>query len=128
MSGERRAESGVFRFENLEIWQRAADLDLPLFELADRLDSLKFFRFAEQLRAAALSITNNIAEGSGSDSNAEFKHFLNIARRSLFECASMLLIFQRKQLITAESAQPLLQELDELSRMITAFMKRLRTD
>jgi len=49
----------VFRFENFEIWQRAADLDLPLFELADRLDRLKLFRFAEQLRAAALSITNN---------------------------------------------------------------------
>jgi hypothetical protein len=34
-SDDRGAESGVFRFENLEIWQRAADLDLPLFELAD---------------------------------------------------------------------------------------------
>jgi len=55
----REQETGVFRFENFEIWQRAADLDLPLFELADRLDRLKLFRFAEQLRAAALSITNN---------------------------------------------------------------------
>ena len=118
----------MFRFESLEIWQRAADLDLPLFELADQLDTLRLFRFAEQLRAAALSITNNIAEGSGSDSNPEFKHFLNIARRSLFECANMLLIFQRKGLITRENAQPMLQELDEVSRMITAFMKRLRED
>jgi len=118
----------MFRFENLEIWQRAADLNLPLFDLADQLDARRLFRFAEQLRAAALSITNNIAEGSGSDSDAEFKHFLNIARRSLFECANMLLIFQRKKLLTPEQAQPLLQELDEVSRMLTAFMKRLRHD
>jgi len=57
-----------FRFQDLEIWQRGAALSRPLFALADQLDERKRYRFAEQLRAATLSITNNIAEGSGSTS------------------------------------------------------------
>jgi four helix bundle protein len=55
-----------FRFQELEIWKRAAEFSSDLFRLADQLEKRRLFRFAEQLRAAALSITNNIAEGSGS--------------------------------------------------------------
>lgn len=117
--------SHSFRFEGLEVWQRSADVTLRLFVIADRLENEKKFRFAEQLRGASLSITNNIAEGSGSHSKAEFRQFLNIARRSLFECANMLLLFTRKALMTGESVQPILAELDEISRMITAFSRSL---
>lgn len=111
----------MFRFENLEIWKRAGDLAMPLFELADELEEKKRYRFAEQLRAAALSIPNNIAEGSGSTSDKDFAHFLNIARRSTFECASMLLIFARRGLIAPSQKDVLVQELDQLCRMITSL-------
>jgi four helix bundle protein len=73
-----------FRFQELEIWKRAAVFSLPLFQLADRLETRRLFRFAEQLRGATLSITNNIAEGSGSVSKIDFANFLNTARRSTF--------------------------------------------
>jgi four helix bundle protein len=96
-----------------------------LFSIADQLEERKRFRFAEQLRGAALSITNNIAEGSGSFSNAEFKQFLNYARRSAFECASMLLVYEREGSTNAETTRVLLKELDEISRMITAFARSL---
>ncbi|HSO74334.1 MAG TPA: four helix bundle protein [Blastocatellia bacterium] len=69
-----------FRFEDLEIWQRSRDLAVKLHKLADKLDQKKLFRYAEQLRAAGLSLTNNIAEGSGSTHSKEFMQFLNIAR------------------------------------------------
>ena len=114
-----------FRFENLEIWQRSADVADNLFDIADGLEEKKRYRFAEQLRGAALSVPNNIAEGSGSVSNREFKQFLNFARRSVFECANMLLLFERRDLVVSETTRPLLQELDEVSRMITAFSRSL---
>lgn len=66
---------GNFRFESLEIWQRACDVGSDLCEVASELEHKKLSRFAEQLRCAALSISNNIAEGSGSTSTAEFKNF-----------------------------------------------------
>ena len=115
-----------FRFQDLEIWKRAADLSLELFRYADALDKKKFYRFAEQLRAATLSITNNIAEGSGSASDLDFRNFLNISRRSVFEVANMLILFGRHSLLAPEETAPILSELGEQSRMILAFMRHLR--
>jgi len=80
-----------FRFQDFDIWRKGVELSGDLFKLADDLESRKLFRFAEQLRGATLSITNNIAEGSGSVSKADFAHFLNRSRRSVFEVANMLL-------------------------------------
>ncbi len=114
----------MFRFEELQIWQRAADLAVMLDELSEDLDVQRKYRFAEQLRAAALSISNNIAEGSGSNSTADFRKFLYIARKSLFECASMLLVFQRRNLIKSDTTS-ILNDLDTLSRMIVSFSAKL---
>ncbi|MFZ3137403.1 MAG: four helix bundle protein [Thermodesulfovibrionales bacterium] len=66
-----------------------------------------------------------IAEGSGSTSNKEFIQFLNIARRSTFENASMIMIFAKDKLIPENTKIELIQDLDELCRMITAFSRRL---
>ena len=74
-----------FRFENMEIWERAINIGRSLFSIANELEEKRLYRFAEQLRGAGLSMSNNIAEGSGSHSKKEFKQFLNIARRSTFE-------------------------------------------
>lgn len=111
----------MFRFENLEIWQDAIVLSDELFNIADEAESKKLFRFAEQLRGAAMSISNNIAEGSGSFSDKEFAYFLNIARRSLFECANILIIFYKRNFITEKEKLDLLERLDLLSRKITNF-------
>jgi four helix bundle protein len=116
----------MFRFENLEIWKEAINLSDELFNLANKAENEKLFRFAEQLRGAALSISNNIAEGSGSFSDKEFAYFLNVARRSLFECANILIIFYKRNLIHEKEKQNLLERLDLLSRKITNFRKSLK--
>lgn len=114
-----------FRFEDLEIWQQGRDLACQFHLLADRLDERRLYRYAEQLRAAGLSVPNNIAEGSGSAHAKEFGQFLNIARRSLFEDASMLLVFERQGLMHAAQIEPLLAACDQLSRKITLFSRTL---
>lgn len=48
-----------FRFENLEIWQRAVEVAGKLFKLAGILEEKKLFRFADQLRGSGLSMANN---------------------------------------------------------------------
>ena len=115
-----------FRFEKMEIWIRAADTSMPLFDLAESLDRRKYFRFAEQLRAAALSITNNIAEGAGSDSDDDFSNFLKFARRSVYEVANMLILFERKGYLQETEVRPLLSELQAQSKMILAFRRSLK--
>jgi|SRR4051794_37425846 four helix bundle protein len=114
-----------FRFEDLEIWQLATELAVKFHQLADKLDRRRFFRYAEQLRAAGLSVSNNISEGSASRHKAEFLQFLNIARRSLFEDASMLMVFEKLELIASDELNPLLSSCDILSRKITSFSRTL---
>ena len=115
-----------FRFQDFEIWKRAADLSMTLFKVADELDRRKLYRFGEQFRAATLSITNNIAEGSGSTSDVEFRNFLNMSRRSVFEVANMLILFTKRSIVSESTTAPLIQGLEEQSRMTLAFMRHLR--
>jgi hypothetical protein len=86
----------LFRFEHLEVWQRAADVVSPLGRVADHLTERHLYRYAEQLC------------GAGSNSKTDFRNFLNIAHRSAFECTNMLL-----------------DELDQICRMITSFSRSL---
>jgi len=55
-----------FRFQDLKIWQSAIEIADELFNIADDLERKKLYRFAEQLRGSGMSMSNNIAEGSGS--------------------------------------------------------------
>ena len=114
------------RFEDLEIWQMASDLAVKFHKVAEDLDQRHLFKYAEQLRGAGLSLSNNIAEGSGSNHKQEFIQFLNIARRSLFEDASMLLVFEKMALVEASKIDDLLADCDTLSRKITNFSRTLR--
>jgi four helix bundle protein len=125
----RAASSGNrphWRFEDLEIWQLARDLAVKFHRVAEELETRHLYRYAEQLRAAGLSLSNNIAEGSGSSHKQEFIQFLNIARRSLFEDASMLLVFERLGLIESHDLAELLTDCDVLSRKITNFSRSLK--
>ena len=115
-----------FRFQDLKIWQLAIEIADALFDIADELERKKLFRFAEQLRGSGMSMSNNIAEGSGSSSKKEFKNFLDIARRSTFENANILILLGRRNLITSNQMNENLNNLDKLCRQITNFMKSLK--
>lgn len=114
-----------FRFQDLKIWQLAIEIADELFDQADNLEKKKLYRFAEQLRGAGMSMSNNIAEGSGSSSKKEFNQFLNIARRSTFENANILILLKKRGLITEKGLEKLLDKLDHLCRQITNFQGSL---
>jgi four helix bundle protein len=115
-----------FRFEDLEIWQMAIEIADALFDIADDLDRKRLYKFAEQLRAAGMSMSNNIAEGSGSSSDREFHQFLNIAKRSTFENANILILLERRKLISSAVRDTLFERLDHLCRKTTNFQRALK--
>ena len=114
-----------FRFQDLKIWQLAIEIADELFDIADELEKKRLYRFAEQLRASGMSMSNNIAEGSGSSSKKEFKNFLNIARRSTFENANILIILERRKLLSTVDLEKNLDDLDKLCRQITNYRKSM---
>jgi four helix bundle protein len=114
-----------FRFQDLEIWKESIEIGDILFDISDSLEENKLFRFSEQLRGAGMSISNNIAEGSGSISKKEFSNFLNIARCSIFEKANIILLLNMSNLISRQVLESLLDRLDILSRKIMGFRKTI---
>jgi len=110
-----------FKFQGLEIWTEAVEMGDLLFDMADALEQKKLSRFAEQMRGAGMSISNNIAEGPGSSSTPEFRQFLNIARRSTFETANILVILKRRKLMDEGTLDNYLERLDKIYRKITDF-------
>jgi four helix bundle protein len=124
---EKGSEPGnMFRFQDLEIWKKAIEICDKLLDLADRLEEKRLYRIADQMRAAGLSISNNIAEGAGSLSGKEFVQFLNIARRSTFENANMAIVFERRGWISSAERDELLADLEHECRMITSFIRSLK--
>ena len=117
-----------FRFQSLEVWQLAITVGDQLCEIAELLEVKKKFRFAEQLNGAALSISNNIAEGSGASSNKEFSRFLDYAHRSVFENANILIVLHRRKYISDEQLNYFLEELNKLARKINSFQKNLNKE
>ena len=117
-------ERPKFRFMDLEIWQDAMEVAGRLFDLADRLESKRLYRFAEQLRGSGL-MSNNIAERSGSSSRREFSKFFNIARRSTFENANVTLVLESRGLVDEGEVTELLERLDHLCRKIRNFQRSL---
>jgi len=115
-----------FRFQDLRIWQLAIQIADELFDIADDLEQKRLYRFADQLRGSGMSMSNNIAEGSGSSSKREFKQYLNMARRSTFENANILILLERRKLISKESLDNYLSQLDSLCRQITSFQNSLK--
>ncbi|MBW6460047.1 MAG: four helix bundle protein, partial [Bacteroidales bacterium] len=114
-----------FRFQDLVIWQAASHVSKDLFLIAERLKKGGVFAFADQLFRATLSITNNIAEGSGSASRKDFAHYLIISRKSIYECANILIMLSAFGIIGQDEQNKLTKELKECSKKIFYFRKTL---
>lgn len=79
------------RFEELRVWKDARNLVKEIYSLTD---PIKDWSFKDQIRRAAVSVMNNIAEGSESGTDANFIKFLNIAKGSCAEVRSMLYLME----------------------------------
>lgn len=117
-----------WRFQDLEIWQRAADLAVELQKLAGRLDERKIFPYPDQLRSAGMAVATTIAGGSSSSQPQEFHQALSQARRNLVECAALLMVFHRMGIVQQSDCDPLLSRVDLIVRKLSSFMKSLRQE
>ena len=75
----------AFRFQKLVVWQKAIDFADHIYDATVPFPSEERFGLTNQMRRAAVSISSNIAEGSGRSSDNEFRRFVEIAYGSLME-------------------------------------------
>ena len=89
----------AFKFEKLEVWQKALVLSSNIHELTKNFPREQLYILTSQIKRAADSVALNIAEGSTGQTNAEFKLFLGYAIRSAIEVVSCLYIGRKREII-----------------------------
>ena len=110
-------------FKDLIVWQKAMELVKAVYALSKGFPADERYALTDQLRRAAVSIPSNIAEGSGRSSNADYSHFLAIARGSLYETMTQLQVAEDLGYISAISEE-LQSQIDEVGRMLTSMLKK----
>ena len=114
-------------FKKLNVWKLSLDFADNVLDCIENLNSdRKHFRLIEQLESAAVSVSLNIAEGKGRYSNKEFIHFLYIARGSLYETISLLMIFERRRWITPELLKTFEDKAIEIAKKINALINSIK--
>ena len=93
---------GYFKFERLDVWKRGIAWADKVFDIAEVLPQKYQFSLGEQLRRAALSIPTNIAEGTGRNQGKESAYFYRIAKGSVYEVVSLLVMCDRRELLSRE--------------------------
>lgn len=113
----------IQRFEDIIAWQKAQELAVEIYKA---FRSIKDFAFKDQVCRAAISISNNIAEGFDRSSDADFSRFLYIAIASCSETKSMLYLAERLEFISTEEKTRLMDHADEVSKITRGLIKSMK--
>ena len=118
--------SKVGRFEDLKVWQSAIEIAVDIFHTCASGKLKTDFGTKDQLQRAAMSISNNIAEGFEYDNTANFIRFLKYAKGSAGELRSQLFVLKETGYIAADYYQEKYESLLMLSRQLAAFINYLK--
>ncbi len=112
----------IQKFEDIIAWQKAQNL---AFEVYQKFGVLKDFTFKDQICRAAVSVSNNIAEGFDRKTDKEFSYFLYIALGSNLEVKSMLYLSEKLDYIPKADLEKLLNLCSEVAKVIRGFIKSI---
>jgi four helix bundle protein len=116
----------MFKFEELEIWKESIKFTSDVYRITKTFPAEERFGLTQQLRNAAISISLNIAEGSGRYHNKDFVRFLQIAIGSLYEVVSGLFIAKNEEYISDKDFKNTYSEAEKIGKMINAFISYLK--
>jgi len=117
--------SKIERKEDIIVWQKAKNLTIDIYKASNHGDFARDFGLRDQIRRAAVSIPSNIAEGFGRGGNREFLQFLSIAKGSLYELKTQLIIANEIGHLDNEIFIKMSNDSDEVGKMLTSFMNYL---
>jgi four helix bundle protein len=116
---------GIQSYKELEVWQLGMDLAQLCYSETKTFPKSELFGMTSQIRRAAAAIPANIAEGQGRDYTKEFLHFISIARGSLMELETHLVLSERIGILQKDRLACLLALTDRISRMLSGLRKAL---
>lgn len=116
---------GAMHYRNLQVWSRSLDWAEAIYEATVHWPRDERFGLISQVRRAAVSVASNIAEGAARRTTGEFIQFVGVARGSLAEAETQLILALRLNYIPEPDARALLGGSDEISKMLAALAASL---
>lgn len=113
-------------YKDLLVWQKSIQLVTEVYRLSKTLPKEEIYGLVSQMQRAAVSIPSNIAEGHDRNSDKEFSQFLCVARGSLAELETQLIIAKNLDYINQEQMTNISNNCYEIGKMINGLLKRIK--
>lgn len=114
-------------FRELRVWQRAIALAEIVYRVTEDFPRREHYGLASQMRRSAVSIPSNVAEGQGRLTTVDWLRFLGLARGSLFELETQIMLAQRLNFVASDSVDELTKQVSEVARALAGFINHLET-
>jgi four helix bundle protein len=115
-------------FTQLKVWQKAHSFTVNLYKMTADFPSEEKFGLTNQIRRASVSVESNLAEGCGRNGDKEFSRFVDLAQGSAYEVRCQLFIASDLGYLSVDKFDLLMSKIDEISRMMITFQKKLKAD
>ena len=126
LTADRPTEVAKIRsHRDLLVWQKAMDLVDLVYDLADSFPSREERRLISQITRAVVSVPANIAEGQVRSTAKDFANFLAVAKGSLMETETLLMVAVRRGYVSDSDATQTFAQITEVSKMLTSLRGRL---
>ncbi|PDW04059.1 four helix bundle protein [Candidatus Viridilinea mediisalina] len=117
--------SKISSHRDLHVWQKGIDLVEQIYRITDKFPPKEAYRLTSQITRAAISVPANIAEGHGRSMTGDYARFLSIAKGSLMETETLLMISVRLGYIKEAEETHIFQIITDMSKMLTSLRNKL---
>ena len=109
----------------LDVWKNSMDLVDMIYEITREFPDEEKFGLSSQMRRAAVSIPSNLAEGAAREGKMEFANFINIAKGSLSELETQVIISERQSYI--DEKKELIGLIEKISSQLSGLHRHIKT-
>ncbi len=115
----------VRNYQDLIVWQKSLEFTIAIYTSTKLFPKEETYGLISQMRRAAVSISSNIAEGQTRHTVKQFFQFLSIARSSVSELETQIILSYRLNYINENKKKELLASAEEIGKMLSSLMKTL---
>lgn len=115
----------VTHFKDLKAWQKSMDLAVEIFDVVKQLPKEELYGLSDQMRLAVISVPSNIAEGNQRSSTKDYIRFLHIAKGSLAELETQIMLCERLEYVNEQKSCELINQCIEIQRMVSGLINSL---
>jgi four helix bundle protein len=119
--------AGSRSYRDLVAWQKSMDLAESIYSCTRSFPREEMYGIISQMRRAVASVPSNIAEGQARNNSGEFRQFLGIARGSVAELETWILLYERLSYLDSARSEKLLADCGEIQKLLTGLKNSLRT-